>query len=100
VVERFAWGIAKGAEVERDARAGYLAELEDGMARPVRAELEARLARVPGDRYLEERRLLRVYLMMGDRDRVDAGAPEDDALNRENARHALAAWLSGHPDGL
>ncbi len=49
----------------------YAAQMQTGMVTPVKKELEERLRRANGDKYLHDRTLLKQYLMLNDIEHLD-----------------------------
>jgi type VI secretion system protein ImpL len=71
---RFSW-MYQGDTLSDAAIAVYVKSLQQGFVTPVKLKLEARLKAVKGEHYLQERTLLRVYLMLSDVDHLDVNEP-------------------------
>jgi type VI secretion system protein ImpL len=65
------WGMYQGDIVSGQATAEYVKIVQTAMVSPVRARLEAKLKLVKGDHYVQERTLLKQYLMLSDIKHLD-----------------------------
>src|SRR5262249_47472939 len=88
------WGMYQGDVVDAQAVAEYVKALQTAMVTPVKQRLEAKLKLVKGDRYLEERTLLRTYLMLSDVVHldVDPDAEESDKTDGTEVGAITRAW--------
>jgi hypothetical protein len=69
------WGMYQGDVIESHAIAEYVKVIQKAMVKPVRAKLEDKLTLVKGDHYLQERTLLKTYLMLSDVKHLDVAQP-------------------------
>jgi len=65
------WGMFVADRARTPLLRVYVAQMQAGFVTPVRASLEADLEKADGSRYLEHRRLLKLYLMLADPDHLD-----------------------------
>jgi type VI secretion system protein ImpL len=88
------WGMYQGDVVDGQAVAEYVKVLQIAMVTPVKQKLEARLKLVKGDHYLEERTLLRTYLMLSDIEHldVDPEAEESEKTDGTEVGAITRAW--------
>jgi type VI secretion system protein ImpL len=67
---RFSW-MFQGDTISDPAVGIYVKSLQQGFVAPVKLKLETRLRTAKGDHYLQERTLLKVYLMLSDVEHLD-----------------------------
>jgi type VI secretion system protein ImpL len=91
---RVSWGMYQGETIEGPATAEYVKILQAGFVRDVNQKLEARLKLVKGDKYLQERNLLRTYLMLHDVEHldVDPDAEDDEKYDGTEVGTLTALW--------
>jgi type VI secretion system protein ImpL len=65
------WLMYSGDRVYRPAITVYVANLQSGFVVPAKTKLEERLKRADGDKYLQDRNMLKLYLMLGDKEHLD-----------------------------
>src|SRR5262249_42446459 len=68
---RLGWFMYQGNTVSGPAVAEYVKIFQTACVFPVKQKLESRLRLVKGDHYLQERNLLRTYLMLSDIEHLD-----------------------------
>jgi type VI secretion system protein ImpL len=93
---RFQWWMwmYQGDTIDGPAVSAYLKVIQDAMVTPVKNDLEAKLKAVKGDHYLQERNLLKTYLMLSDVEHldVDPDADENDKTDGSEVGAITAAW--------
>ena len=91
---RLGWFMYQGDRVYGNAVAEYVKVLQNGFVVPVKQRIESKLKLVKGDHYLQERTLLRTYLMMSDVAHldVDLGADEDEAGDGQEVGTLTNVW--------
>ena len=80
---RVSWGMYQGDTVDGPAIAEYVKVMQAGFVRDVKQKLEARLKLVKGDHYLQERNLLRTYMMLSDVEHLDVDVDANDDENSD-----------------
>jgi type VI secretion system protein ImpL len=65
------WLMYSGDRVYRPAMTVYVANLQSGFVVPAKTKLEERLKRATGEHYLQDRNMLKLYLMLGDKENLD-----------------------------
>jgi len=65
------WLMYTGDRVYRPSITVYVANLQNGFVVPAKSKLEERLRRANGETYLQERNMLKLYLMLGDVEHLD-----------------------------
>jgi type VI secretion system protein ImpL len=68
---RLGWGMYMGDTIRGPAVAEYVRIFQNACVIPMKQRLEARLKQVKGDKYLQERNLLKTYLMLSDIEHLD-----------------------------
>jgi type VI secretion system protein ImpL len=68
---KLGWGMYVGDTIEGPTVAEYVKIFQTACVIPVKQKLESRLKLVKGDKYLQERTLLRTYLMLSDVEHLD-----------------------------
>ena len=93
---RFKWWMwmYQGDTIDGPAVSAYVKVLQDAMVGPVKRDLEAKLKQVKGDHYLQERNLLKTYLMLSDVENldVDPTAEDSDKTDGTEVGAITTAW--------
>jgi type VI secretion system protein ImpL len=82
------WGMYQGDVIDKPAVYEYVKAFQQACVTPVKQRLETSLKKVKGDHYLQERTLLKTYLMLSDITNLDvdegayAGAATEDDKKR------------------
>jgi type VI secretion system protein ImpL len=68
---KLGWWMYQGETILQPATAEYVKIFQNACVIPVKQKLEARIKQIKGEKYIEGRTLLRVYLMLSDVDHLD-----------------------------
>jgi type VI secretion system protein ImpL len=71
------WGMYQGDVVEGAAVAEYVKVMQNAMVKPVQKLLEDKIKLFKGEKYLQERTLLKTYLMLSDPEHLDVDPNQD-----------------------
>jgi type VI secretion system protein ImpL len=80
---RLGWFMYQGDTVSGAAVAEYVKVLQHGFVTPVKQRLEAKLKLVKGEHYLQERTLIKTYLMLSDVEHLDVDEEAYRAVEKE-----------------
>jgi type VI secretion system protein ImpL len=86
------WGMYQGDVVDGQAVAEYVKIMQTAMVSPVKARLEAKLKLVKGDHYLQERTLLKVYLMLSDVEHLDVDPDAEESDKTDGTEVGAITW--------
>ncbi len=90
------WFMYQGDTIEKEAVYEYVKVFQQACVTPVKQRLENNLKKVKGDHYLQERTLLKTYLMLSDIEHLDVdesayeGASSEDDKKRADGTEVAA----------